>query len=92
MKTATRRRAHCGDDLRFTLEKYTAVQPAADGDPGAGGAVQLSDVAIAGKYAYNTYVGLGSVGSTTTLVTLFTGLLIGLGGGVNGRGAGWAWQ
>ena len=43
----------------------------------------LSDVAIAGKYAYNTYVALGSVGSTTTLVTLFTGLLIGLGGGVN---------
>ena len=30
----------------------------------------LSDVAIAGKYAYNTYVALGSVGSTTTLVTL----------------------
>ena len=43
----------------------------------------LSDVAIAGKFAYNTYVALGSVGSTTTLVTLFTGLLIGLGGGVN---------
>ena len=43
----------------------------------------LSDVAIAGKYAYNTYIALGSVGSTTTLVSLFTGLLIGLGGGVN---------
>lgn len=43
----------------------------------------LSDVAIAGKYAYNTYVALGSVGSTTTLVSLFTGLLVGLGGGVN---------
>ena len=26
----------------------------------------LSDVAIAGKYAYNTYVALGAVGSTTT--------------------------
>ena len=38
----------------------------------------LSDVAIAGKYAYNTYVALGAVGSTTTLVSLFTGLLIGL--------------
>ena len=34
----------------------------------------LSDVAIAGKYAYNTYIALGSVGSTTTLVSLFTGL------------------
>ena len=27
----------------------------------------LSDVAIAGKYAYNTYVALGAVGSTTTV-------------------------
>ena len=26
----------------------------------------LSDVAIAGKYAYNTYIALGAVGSTTT--------------------------
>ena len=43
----------------------------------------LSDVAIAGKYAYNTYIALGAVGSTTTLVSLFTGLLIGLGAGVN---------
>ena len=32
--------SHCGDDLRFTLEKYPAVQLAADDDPGAGGAVQ----------------------------------------------------
>ena len=52
----------------------------------------LSDVAIAGKYAYNTYVALGSVGSTTTLVTLFTGLLIGLGGASMWLWpAGWAW-
>ena len=43
----------------------------------------LSDVAIAGKYAYNTYIALGAVGSTTTLVSLFTGLLIGVGAGVN---------
>ena len=43
----------------------------------------LSDVAIAGKYAYNTYIALGAVGSTTTLVSLFTGLLIGAGAGVN---------
>lgn len=41
----------------------------------------LSDVAIAGKYA--GYQALGSVGSTTLLVSLFTGLLIGLGSGVN---------
>ena len=32
----------------------------------------LSDVAIAGKYAYNTYIALGAVGSTTTLVSLTT--------------------
>ena len=51
----------------------------------------LSDVAIAGKYAYNTYVALGAVGSTTTLVSLFTGLLIGMGAGVNvSVAAGWA--
>ena len=49
----------------------------------------LSDVAIAGKYAYNTYVALGAVGSTTTLVSLFTGLLIGMGAGVNVAVARW---
>ena len=49
----------------------------------------LSDVAIAGKYAYNTYVALGAVGSTTTLVSLFTGLLIGIGAGVNVSVARW---
>ena len=48
----------------------------------------LSDVAIAGKYAYNTYGGAG-VGSTTTLVSLFTGLLIGMGAGVNVSVARW---
>ena len=41
----------------------------------------LSDVAIAGKFA--GYVALGAVGSTTLLVSLFTGLLIGMGAGVN---------
>lgn len=39
----------------------------------------LSDVAIAGKFA--GYVALGAVGSTTLLVSLFTGLLIGMGRG-----------
>lgn len=43
----------------------------------------LSDVAVVGHFA--DYKALGSVGSTTTLVTLFTGLLIGLGSGVNVR-------
>ena len=41
----------------------------------------LSDVAIAGKFA--DYRALGAVGSTTLLVSLFTGLLIGIGSGVN---------
>lgn len=41
----------------------------------------LSDVAVVGRFA--DYKALGSVGSTTLLVTLFTGLLIGLGSGVN---------
>ena len=35
----------------------------------------LSDVAIAGKYA--DYIALGAVGSTALLVSLFTGILIG---------------
>ena len=43
----------------------------------------LSDVAIAGKYA--DYIALGAVGSTTLLVSLFTGILIGMGSGVNVR-------
>ena len=45
----------------------------------------LSDVAIAGKFA--DYIALGAVGSTTLLVSLFTGFLIGLGAGVNVRTA-----
>lgn len=43
----------------------------------------LSDIAIAGKYA--NYIALGAVGSTTLLVSLFTGILIGVGSGVNVR-------
>lgn len=43
----------------------------------------LSDVAIAGKYA--DYIALGAVGSTTLLVSLFMGILIGVGSGVNVR-------
>ena len=43
----------------------------------------MADVAVVGKFANAT--ALGSVGSTTTLVTLFTGFLIGLGSGVNVR-------
>ncbi len=45
----------------------------------------LSDVAIVGRFA--NYQALGSVGSTTLLVTLFTGFLIGMGAGVNVRTA-----
>ena len=45
----------------------------------------LSDVAIAGKFA--GYRALGSVGSTTLLVSLFTGFLLGLGSGINVRTA-----
>ena len=41
----------------------------------------MADVAVAGQFA-GAYA-LGSVGSTTTLVTLFTGFLIGLSGGMN---------
>ena len=41
----------------------------------------LSDVAIVGKFSGP--IALGSVGSTTTLITLTTGILIGMGVGVN---------
>ena len=43
----------------------------------------LSDVAVVGRFA--DYRALGSVGSTSLLVTLFTGFLIGMGAGVNVR-------
>ena len=43
----------------------------------------MADVAVVGKFASDT--ALGSVGSTSTLVTLFTGFLIGMGNGVNVR-------
>lgn len=41
----------------------------------------MADVAVVGRFAGS--VALGSVGSTTTLVALFTGILIGLSGGIN---------
>lgn len=41
----------------------------------------MADVAVVGRFA--GAMALGSVGSTTTLVTLFTGFLIGMGNGVN---------
>lgn len=41
----------------------------------------MSDIAVVGQFAGAT--ALGAVGSTTTLVTLFTGFLIGMGSGVN---------
>ena len=41
----------------------------------------MSDVAVVGRFAGST--ALGSVGSTSIFVTLFTGFLIGLGNGIN---------
>ena len=41
----------------------------------------MSDVAVVGKFS--SYEALGAVGSTSLLVTLFTGFLIGMGCGVN---------
>ena len=43
----------------------------------------LSDVAVVGRFA--DYMALGAVGSTTLLVTLFTGIQNGMGAGVNVR-------
>lgn len=42
----------------------------------------ISDIAVVGKFASSS-TAIGSVGSTTTLVSLFTGFLIGMGSGVN---------
>ena len=41
----------------------------------------MADVAVVGQFAGP--MALGSVGSTTTLVAMFTGFLIGLSGGIN---------
>lgn len=41
----------------------------------------MADVAVVGRFA--GAMALGSVGSTTTLVTMFTGFLIGMSGGIN---------
>ena len=41
----------------------------------------MSDIAVVGRFAGST--ALGSVGSTSIYITLFTGFLIGLGGGIN---------
>lgn len=41
----------------------------------------MADIAVVGRFAGS--IALGAVGSTTTLVTLFTGFLIGMSGGVN---------
>lgn len=43
----------------------------------------ISDVIIVGKGIADSTVPVGAVGSTSTLLTLFTGFLIGLGAGIN---------
>ncbi len=43
----------------------------------------MSDLAVVGRFSESGAAALGEVGSTATLVTLFTGFLIGIGGGVN---------
>ena len=51
----------------------------------------MSDIAVIGQFA--GAMSLGAVGSTTTLISMYTGFLIGLSGGINvrfisGRGTG----
>ena len=41
----------------------------------------MTDIAVVGRFAGSA--ALGSVGSTAILITLFTGFLIGVGGGIN---------
>lgn len=47
----------------------------------------ISDIAVVGTFSGES--ALGSVGSTTILVTLLTGILLGMGGGVNAEVALW---
>ncbi len=43
----------------------------------------MSDIAVVGRFAENGSEAIGSIGSTSIYVMLFTGLLIGLGNGIN---------
>ncbi len=43
----------------------------------------MADIAVVGQFAENGTIALGAVGSTTTIVLLFNGFLIGLSSGVN---------
>ncbi len=43
----------------------------------------MADIAVVGQFAADGTRALGAVGSTTTMVMLFTGFLIGIAGGVN---------
>lgn len=65
------------------MEKYYFIQYSADVLAASGSSLNLSDVAVVGRFA--DYKALGAVGSTTLLVTLFVGFLIGMGSGVNVR-------
>lgn len=41
----------------------------------------MADVAVVGRFGRDG--SLGAVGSTTTIVAMFTGVLLGVGGGIN---------
>lgn len=43
----------------------------------------MSDIAVVGRFAQNGSAAIGSIGSTSIYIMLFTGLLIGLGNGIN---------
>ena len=43
----------------------------------------MSDIAVVGRFSDSGSKAIGAVGSTVTLVTLYTGILIGMGSGVN---------
>lgn len=43
----------------------------------------MSDIAVVGQFASSKEIAIGAVGSTTMLVNLYTGILIGIGSGIN---------
>lgn len=47
----------------------------------------MSDIAVVGRFAENGSEAIGSIGSTSIYIMLFTGLLIGLGNGINSLAA-----
>lgn len=79
VKSNTDQRTGYGE--RTTCKEDTDLLHTAHVLKPASGIFNMTDVAVVGKFAGAR--ALGSVGSTTIIITLTTGILLGMGGGVN---------